>query len=38
MLPDAWLENEDAQVYVDYLSARLEASRGFAEEAEHARS
>jgi hypothetical protein len=37
MLPDAWLENEDAQVYVDYLSARLEAPRGFAEEAEHAR-
>ena len=36
-VPDAWLENEDAQMYVDYLSSRLEAPRGFVEEAEHAR-
>jgi hypothetical protein len=36
-LPAVWLDGEDRGVYVDYLCRRLEAPRGFAEEAEAAR-
>ena len=36
-LPAAWLGSDDPCVYVDYLTLRLEAPRGFVEEAERAR-
>ena len=36
-VPSDWLSGEDPGVYVDYLLARLEAPRAFAEEAERAR-
>ena len=36
-VPDVWLDGEDRQMYVDYLSRRLESPRGFVEEAEAAR-
>jgi hypothetical protein len=35
-VPADWLDN-DARVYVDYLTARLEAPRGFVEEADNDR-
>jgi hypothetical protein len=45
-VPDDWLQPEDGlpdanahrRAYVDYLMTRLEARRGFVEEAEHARA
>jgi hypothetical protein len=40
LIPDEWLGSEaDSRraAYADYLSARLEAPRGFAAEAERAR-
>ena len=36
-LQGAWLDGRDAGVYVDYLCARLEPPRAFADEAEEAR-
>ncbi|MGZ4353479.1 MAG: HipA family kinase [Gaiellaceae bacterium] len=36
-IPAVWLDGEDPQMYVDYLARRLEAPRGFAEEADRAR-
>ena len=36
-IPSAWLDGDDGRVYVDYLSARLEAPRAFVVEAERAR-
>ncbi|HET7044458.1 MAG TPA: HipA family kinase [Gaiellaceae bacterium] len=36
-VPDVWLEGEDRQMYVHYLSRRLEAPRAFVDEAEAAR-
>ena len=36
-VPSEWLDGEDAQVYVDYLLARLAGRRAFVEEAEQAR-
>ncbi|HEY6054425.1 MAG TPA: HipA family kinase [Gaiellaceae bacterium] len=36
-IPAVWLDGEDPQMYVDYLTHRLEAPRGFAEEADRAR-
>ena len=36
-VPEAWLEGENPQVYVDYLAERLAAPRAFVEEAERAR-
>lgn len=36
-VPAVWLDGEDPQMYVDYLTRRLEAPRGFVEEAERAR-
>ena len=36
-VPSVWLDGEDPQVYVDYLSRRLEPPRGFALEADRAR-
>ncbi len=36
-LPSAFLDGDDPSVYADYLRARIEAPRGFAEEAERAR-
>jgi hypothetical protein len=39
LLPDTWLTEPDARAeYAAYLERRLEQPRGFAEEAEHARS
>jgi hypothetical protein len=41
LIPDGWLGDEaeaHRAAYVDYLSARLEAPRAFAEEAERART
>lgn len=37
LVPEDWLANGSAEMYVDYLARRLEPHRGFAEEAEHAR-
>jgi HipA-like kinase len=37
-IPADWLEQDDAQMYVDYLSRRLEVPRSFVDEAEHARA
>ncbi len=37
-VPAVWLHGDDPQVYVDYLSRRLEAPRRFVEEAEDARA
>lgn len=37
VVPSEWLDGEDAQVYVDYLLARLAGRRAFVEEAERAR-
>ena len=37
-VPDMWLNGADPSVYVEYLARRLAAPRGFAEEAERARS
>ncbi len=36
-VPAAWLDGADPQLYVDYLLARAQAPRAFAEEAERAR-
>jgi hypothetical protein len=36
-VPADWLDGDDPQVYVDYLSGRLGAPRAFVEEAERAR-
>lgn len=36
-VPAVWLGGDDPQVYVEYLSRRLEPPRAFAEEAERAR-
>jgi hypothetical protein len=36
-VPDAWLDGDDRSDYVDYLRARLEPPRAFADEAEKAR-
>jgi hypothetical protein len=36
-VPDAWLDGDGRDVYVDYLARRLEPPRGFVEEAEAAR-
>ncbi len=36
-IPDAWLDGEDRQMYVDYLAGRLEEPREFVVEAEAAR-
>ena len=36
-VPGAWLDGDDPQVYVDYLSARLERPRAFVAAAEEAR-
>jgi hypothetical protein len=36
LVPPAWAEGENPQVYVDYLTERLEAPRAFVEEAEGA--
>jgi hypothetical protein len=36
-LPPAFVDGDDPSVYADYLRARLESPRGFAEEAELAR-
>jgi hypothetical protein len=36
-VPDAWLDGDDRQLYVDYLRGRLEAPRAFVVEAEERR-
>lgn len=36
-IPQEWLEGDDAQMYVDYLAARVKAPRAFALEGERAR-
>ena len=36
-VPTDWLDGADVRVYVDYLCARLESPRAFAQEAEEAR-
>jgi hypothetical protein len=36
-VPASWLDGDDPQRYVDYVSRRLEAPRAFVEEAERAR-
>jgi hypothetical protein len=38
LVPDAFLDGDDRRVYADYLCARIEAPRAFAEEAERARA
>jgi hypothetical protein len=38
LVPEDWRAGEAAGTYVEYLVRRLEAPRGFAEEAEHART
>jgi hypothetical protein len=38
LVPDAWLDAEGRERYVDYLVRRLEPPRGFVEEAERARA
>jgi hypothetical protein len=36
-IPDVWLDGDDPQMYVDYLSRRTEGPRAFVQEAEDAR-
>jgi hypothetical protein len=36
-IPDEWFEEDDRQVYVDYLHGRMKEPRQFVEEAECAR-
>lgn len=38
LVPPPWLGERDAAQYVEYLAARLEAPRGFVDEAERARA
>ena len=38
LVPEAWLADTPADVYVDYLMRRLQSPRGFVKEAESARA